>query len=393
MAFDDLLGALAPNSAYAARQGKIASIPTALVQDAARAPLAVAEPLAGAINQLPQQYPEISRLVQNLAPIAANMGGDPMAASKIRLNQALVPYYGARQQEALASAGATRREGVLSAKLHQQITAELPDFNPNSPRSLSDARVIASRLGPEAVELFDEAYDPNAIRNAFTDRQDEYKKGSAAYDEVESHFRILANATPGDPLAQRAMIIAFAKMLDPESVVRTSEGEQIQAAGGAAAHAQVFMDYWFSNGNLLIPNQEAELRSAAANVMNARRALQMEEYGRFRAANEAAGISGDLNAANLPLPPAADGRQWDGQGGAGGNLDLVHAEAAPAGAEAPTQPPEYGAMLVWSKKLGEYFWLVPRTQAHLEQVMLQPNMGPQDAAAIIRQGWDLVEAN
>ena len=50
-------------------------------------------------------------------------------------------------------------------------------------------------------------------------------------------------------------------------------------------------------------------------------------------------------------------------------------------------------MLVWSKQLGEYFWLVPRTQAHLEQVMLQPNMGPQDAAAIIRQGWDLVEAN
>lgn len=363
MAFDNILGALAPNSAYAARQGKIAAIPTALVQDAARVPLAVAEPLAGAVNRLPQQYPQLTQLVQSLAPIAANIG-DPTAASRIRLNQAMIPYYQARQDEALATASSIGRSSALEQEMQTSIADEIPNFDPMNLRHLAQAESIAHRIGgPDAVKSVREGYGTASKVDDVQNIQKSFFDLSAQNREVESAYRTLVAANGNTAVGAQNIISSFIRMIDPGSVVREGEYDRVAAAGGVPAWIASNMNKYFREGQ--IPEDvELYLRQEAAAIVNARRDGEMRSWDTTRKMISDSGNDPEVLRHNRPMPGVATGGRVEASGIHGGKKDLVWASEAP---EDPpdTAPPTYNAYPLWSRSERKWYWRYPDpTQPH-----------------------------
>lgn len=244
MGLQDIIGALAPNTANqierianpgASQGGSILGIPVALASDVITPPLQIANAGAGMINQIPQKYPQLANLIGGLGALAVGINGDPTAAARIKNFQA--------QQQ--------MQEQQMQAM--QLIQQQYPNFDPtNRDHVMGAARIVGSLQGPEEMSQFITAmqgamggFDLSESRQARKNFQVE----TADYQVQEDNYAIIVNAL-NTGVGGVALITAYAKLLDPGSVVRQSEFGAVLDASGMSQKMVGLFNSWLEEGKL-----------------------------------------------------------------------------------------------------------------------------------------------
>jgi hypothetical protein len=322
----------------------IVSLPVGLAQQAASIPLGIAEQVATPIVNIPQQYPNLTRMVGGLARVGMGLGGDPLAATKL-------DYYNA------LGSGA-QQDAMQDARLRQaysMIQQQLPDFDPSDPVQHQVAMsIIGNVAGLEAMQDFHSEFDPN-IREDRALEMAKYTAGlrddvAKEYDDlqvVENNYRTIVTA--GETyVAPVAMVKAFEKMLDPSGVVRESDYQMLASAGGMGDWVMAALK-GLKQGGPLTEELRDSLIEEATKFYNNRLRSSAKRYDAFESYGQATGLYegsefDDLFGGYRPRAPIATGRP--------GDLDQFEYRPVPEEALDLIQQSglPYDTQAVWDKK-------------------------------------------
>lgn len=289
----------------------IVSLPVGLAQQAASIPLGIAEQVATPIVNIPQQYPNLTRMVGGLARVGMGLGGDPLAATKL-------DYY-----NALGSAA--QQDAMQDARLRQaysMIQQQLPDFDPSDPVQHQVAMsIIGNVAGLEAMQDFHSEFDPNIERDRLIEMgkytaalRDDVAKEYDTLQQVEAAYRTIVSASD-TYVGPVAMVKQFEKMLDPTGSVRDGDYRMLAQAGGMQAWVVSALND-LKSGAPLNPDLRESLQSEATKFYNNRLRAAGKRYDAFESYGQATGLYegsefDDLFGGYRPGAPIATGISGD----------------------------------------------------------------------------------
>ena len=332
MALQDIIGALAPNTADQIRRianpdqsqgGSILGIPVALASDVVTPPLQLANAGAGIINQIPERYPQLAKLIGGLGALGVGINGDPTAAARIQRFQAEQQML---QNQQLAM---------------QQINNLYPNFDPTD----MDQVMGAARI-TDFVSAFPSAIagpDSREIASFATSAQRSLEDSQ----QVETAYSLIVNSKR-EYVGPVALITSFARLLDPGSVVRGEEVDVIMNSGGIPDALRSKMLSMFEGGEI-DPTVHRYIVEQSAQYINAYRRRFRPLYRDWVAMAENAGIADELEIGSLRIPPPVATGDAD--------LDSLYEEREGA-PEVPADAP-MGAEVIWRRDIGSWVLVWP----------------------------------
>ena len=146
-----------------------------------------------------------------------------------------------------------------------------------------------------------EVKDAATIRREFQNLKT--TKNAAAIAEAN----VKLQAAKPDAMGDRALIFAYMKLLDPDSVVRESEQEMIQNARSMGGNIEAWVGRHLS-GKTLTDEQRAQIRNEAKAQMGAVHSIYAQEKARYEQIARDQGLDPALLrlqdfSASLPPPP------------------------------------------------------------------------------------------
>jgi hypothetical protein len=201
-------------------------------------------------------------------------------------------------------------------------------------------KVIDDKLVSETGEVLYEGSDPDklkqldekqvtVVRNLSNDLLKSYK----IYNEVGNGYRLISNAIQNKTgVDDYVLSVAFAKILDPESVVRESEQAAVAKSGGAIdAFVKSVNNFIAGTGSL--PEQVRQrIFSTAQTTAKYWYDEAQKEYNRAKRTAGYAGISEDIINDVLPQAsplPAIPPLNVPEEGGGDGNVEIGANGAVP----------------------------------------------------------------
>ena len=319
---------------------------TDTVRGIASIPLGIAEQVATPLVNIPQQYPNLTKAVGGLSRIGMGMGGDPLAATKMDYYKALG---GARQFD--------MNQSQRFDQAMQQVYQMIPDFNPaNEAHYQAALGIVMQTAGPEAAIDFAGQFEPNDRSDLIRQVRNDYAKTQEEVDMVEGAYRLIMTIGDG-PISAPTLLTAYAKLLDPGSVVREGEQRVLQRAGGLSNRIISYLNE--ADEGQLPPALKADIQAEATKLYNQKMIVGTQRRDDFR--NYATGPLGlaeeevDLMMGrSAPLPVAY--LEIQGENVTPSNIDDF--EERPGG---PTvefaEGEEKNGRVLWDKKSGTWVFV------------------------------------
>lgn len=192
-----------------------------LAEQAASLPLGIADQVAAPFVNAPANYPNLTKAIGGLSRVAMGLGGDPLAASK-------ADYYRALGGAQTFDMNQSQRFNEAMAEVQRMI----PNFDPSNEGHYQAALGTVMRIaGPEAGIDFANQFKPDDKSELIRNLKNDYGKSQEELQMIEDAYVKITSIGEG-PISATTMLTAYAKLLDPGSVVREGEQRVLERAGG-----------------------------------------------------------------------------------------------------------------------------------------------------------------
>ena len=210
--------------------------------------------------------------------------------------------------------------------------------------------------GPEAAIDFASQFEPDDRSVLIRQVAEDYKDTQKEVNMVEEAYRLITSIGDG-PISAPTLLTAYAKLLDPGSVVREQEQQVLAQAGGLDNRIIKYLNEF--DGGKLPPAVRADILAEATKLYNQKMIVGAKRRDDFRAYAEGP-LRLDSEAVDLmigrsaPLPVAF--LQGQGEDVTPSNIDDF--EERPGG---PTvefaEGEERNGRVLWDKKSGTWVFV------------------------------------
>lgn len=278
--------------------------------------------MVGLLDMMQGQEPEKQPFMERLA----------LAANTLRMNpdQNLATMLQQRQEQRAQTATANRTAQWLISQNRQDLAQAMLTgaIDPKTaatlaleqPDAVNGVEVGGKLVNPRTGEII---YDPtngaapqltsdqlsglNTLRDDAVKATTEFSLMKDAWGNIQTFYQ-----NPGS-VSDKSLVVAFAKILDPTSVVRESESAAIANAGSLSAGMRSTLINTLQGGGNLPPEVRNEIVRLSAQMVQTKLPAAERAIEGLRRTAKAAGLPedlvffGDLTAPPAPLPPPPQG--------------------------------------------------------------------------------------
>lgn len=214
------------------------------------------------------------------------LGRDPTAAERLRI-AGLAPTEGSKTPaQKLAEVEVALGRPLTPDEKERALGLDMPGAKTKEGQRIQDRELFVKQYGPNSAQVaaYDEAIgggekpdlsDVRGIRSEFT-------RLSGPFVEVRDAFnRITAASQDPSPAGDLSLIINYAKMLDPGSVVRETEFAIVQATGSLSQKLQN-MGLRFATGQKLTETQRKDFVDRSKKLMIAQTKSQLDLENNYK---------------------------------------------------------------------------------------------------------------